>query len=282
MFASVRRLGIILSIAWLVTGCANLTAIQEFGRTSADTAGFAQHSNIYADSPLTRKQFTLEADTEARAKLDAQHAQRKALTARLMINHGALADYMDALADLAGDEVPSTESEVGGLIDSATRAGLVNTADVAAAKSIGALITSAALDGYRQQKLNTLIGQGNAPVQALVADLLGATQRMQDSLETETVDATRHYRALSDLARQNNREPAAAELVWAARNLSTEMLAQRKQSLPARIEALRLIAAGHQTLFDNRNNIKDKQVQGQIKTYAKKIRAAYHATRAAS
>ena len=85
----------------LLAGCANLTGIQEFGKLSADSAGYTKLTEEYASSPSRRKQYTFASESKLRDTRDEEAAQREPQTQRLMLYHKTVSEYMKAVADLA-------------------------------------------------------------------------------------------------------------------------------------------------------------------------------------
>jgi hypothetical protein len=92
----------------------------------------------------------------------------------------------------------------------------------------------------------------------------------------------RHQRVLHAMAREKGREPVAAELIWERSNLTAAQFRQREKALPKYVETLKQIAAGHQALYDNRDNLSNKEVAAQIKRYTRRIQAAIKAARTPS
>lgn len=270
----------VCALAALLSGCANLQAVQEFGQISSLSAGYTRLSDDYARSPLMKKTYTLEADSQQRAQLDAEYQQRLPQAARLQVYHKAVASYMAALAELAGDDIATGAEEVDGLVDAAVKAGHLNDASAAPVRAIGKLLSDAALNGYRHRELKKIIGDANQPIQSVLASLINGVQAFDASLEIERANANHYYRSLHARARENNREPVAAEWAWASMNTANAQLDERKQAIPLYIASLQRIAAAHQALYDGREHIDNQQLLADLKRYSKQIRAAYSAVRA--
>jgi hypothetical protein len=68
-----------ISIATLVSflaGCANLGAIQEFGKLSADSAGYTKLTDDYLAGPSNQKKYTLTSEADKRDELDRLSKER--------------------------------------------------------------------------------------------------------------------------------------------------------------------------------------------------------------
>ncbi|KQV82598.1 hypothetical protein ASD15_11455 [Massilia sp. Root351] len=266
----------------MLSGCANLGAVQEFAKTSADSAAYTQLTDEYVNSPETSKLYTLENDAGERARLDTLAAERKPQAARLMLMHQALAGYMAAVGDLAADDLTEADTQLDGMFDAAVKANYVDETTGAPLRSIGKILAEAAMNGYRQRELNKVIAAANAPLQQLIAHQLALMEGYGQSLANERAMQIRHQRVLHAMARDKGREPVAAELIWERSNLTAMQFAQREKAVPKYLETLKQIAAGHQALYDNRDNLSNKEVAAQIKRYTKRIRAALKAARTPS
>jgi len=263
-----------------LSGCANLQAVQEFGQISSLSAGYTRLSEDYARSPLVNQTYTLESETQQRSVLDAEYQQRLPQAAQLQLYHKAVANYMAALADLAADDVPTGAEEVDGLVHAAVKANHLSESAAAPAKAIGKLLTDAALNGYRHRELKKVIAEGNQPIQTVLASLVQSMQAFDASMKIERANATRYYRSLHARARENNREPVAAEWAWASLRAANTQFDQREQAIPLYITSLQRIATAHQALYDGREHIDNQQLLADLKRYTKQIRAAYSAARA--
>lgn len=274
------RLLVLCTLTALLGGCVNLQAVQEFGQISSLSAGYTRLSDDYARSPLINKTFTLEADSQQRALLDAEYQQRLPQAVQLQVYHKAVSHYMAALGELAGDEIPTGAEEVEGLVDAAVEAHHLDAASAAPAKAIGKLLADAALNGYRHRELKKLIADGNAPIQAVLSALIQSMQGFDASLKIERASANRYYRRLHALARENGREPVAAEQAWASLNAANALFDEREKAIPLYIESLKRIGIAHQALYDGRDQLDHQQLLADLKRYTKQIRAAYNAVRA--
>lgn len=263
----------------LLTGCANLGAVQEFARTSADSAAYTRLTDEYINSPETSKLYTLENDVTERSRLDALAAERRPQGSRLLLMHQALAGYMAAVGELAADDLAEADAELDGMFDAAVKANHVDETTGTPLRSISKILAEAALNGYRQRELNKVIAAANAPLQQLIAHQLVLMEGYGQSLANERAMQLRHQRVLYAMARDKGREPVAAELIWERSNLTAAQFIQREKAIPKYVETLKQIAAGHQALYDNRDNLSNKEVAAQIKRYTKRIQAALKAAR---
>lgn len=266
----------------LLAGCANLAAIQEFGKLSADSAGYTKLTEEYASSPSRRKQYTLSTETKQREKLDEQGAQRQPQIQRLLLYHKTVSEYMKAVADLAADEATSFDEEIGGLADAAIKEKYIEEDKGKAVKSISSAIASALTDFYRQRKLKQVIDMANAPLQLVLGDMTTLVSAYEESLRIEQADAQRYFRALESTARHQDKQNAAAEQIWAHMLERDVQMKDRVEAAAQYGKVLQKIGEAHQKLYDNRDKVSDAEVQRQLRQYSKQIYAAYKVARGES
>lgn len=266
----------------LLASCANLAAIQEFGKLSADSAGYTKLTEEYASSPRRRKQYTLSTDCKQRERLDEQTAQRQPQIQRLMLYHKTVSDYMKAVADLASDEATSFDEGIGGLADAAIKEKYIEEDKAKAVKSIASAIASAVTDFYRQRKLKQVIDKANAPLQLVLGDMATLVKAYEESLRIEKEDAQGYFRTLESTARHQDKQSATAELI---RSHGLERDLQLKDRVEAAAQygkVLQKIGEAHQKLYDNRDKVSDAEVQRQLRQYSRQIFAAYKVARGES
>jgi hypothetical protein len=263
----------------LMAGCANLVAIQEFGKLSADSAGYTKLTEEYGSSPSRRKQYTLSSESDQRTTLDEQAAQRLPQVQRLILYHKTVSEYMKAVANLAADEVVSIDEDISGLADAAVKAKYIEEEKAKAVKSIASTIASALTDVYRQRKLREVIDKANAPLQLVLGDMATLVNAYEESLRIEKADAQRYFRALESTARHQDKQIAIAEQIWARGAERDIQLKDRGDAAAQYGKVLQKIGEAHQKLYDNREKVSDAEVQRQLRQYSKQINAAYKVAR---
>jgi len=277
-----------ISIATLLSflaGCANLGAIQEFGKLSADSAGYTKLTDDYLAGPSNQKKYTLTSEADKRAELDRLSKERAKQADQLGLYHKTVESYMKALSDLAGDQVISYDKELGGLIDAASGASIIPKDKVDAAKSISELLAEAATDLYRQKRLREVIGRANAPLQNVLRDMIQIVKGYDASIENERAAFTDYYRYLVATASEEKpkgsgaREPAAAQIISDAFTQQGPSFDDRGKAVTAYVKTLQAIADAHQSLYDNRDKLSDDSVQVIVKSYSTQIYKAYKTVR---
>jgi len=285
LFNSMTRPAV-LAIALILTGCANLGAIQEFGRMSADGASYTRLTNDYVQSPEVRKAYTFRADTAQRDNLTRVAEERKKQSAELAIYHKSISAYMNALADLAGDETPSFDPELDAMVDAAAEARYLTEEKAEAVRALGKALTNALASAYQQRELKQVIENANGPLQKVIASMTVVMEGFAESLDTQHTAFVSYHQTLIGMGEEKGkdgtmREPVAAQMAYANLELGKPAYAARARAIPKYIETLQKIAAAHQSLYDNRNRISCKEVLSQLAKQTRQIRAAYVAVRAA-
>ena len=282
---SIRKyVSVLLSttILALVGGCANLGEIREFGKLSADSAGYTQLTDDYLSSPVRQKKYTFSNEKEVRDKLDELMKSRAVQAEKLKLYHKAIESYMKALADLAGDEVTNSDKELGSLIDNAKSTNLVPQDQADALKSISSVLSDAATNLYRQRKLHDVIDRANAPLQNVISGLIfNVGSAYPEAINGEEQYFVSYYQVLLATAKEplttskEPREPAAAQLIIDLVAEKRPAFESRRKAATAYVATLKNIGIAHQYLHDNRDRLSNDEVRSAMKHYATEIYSAY-------
>lgn len=268
----------LLALPLLLSACANLGAIQEFGRLSADSAAFQKINDNHIGSANLRQDLTLRREDGARASIEATGAGQRHVAQQSQLLQRALSDYMAALAQLAGDDVVVVDDQVDSLVDAAAGDNVLEPQRAASVGAIGKLLSEAALNGWRQRQLNQVIERGNAPLQELVGHIGALMTVYAQQIDIDQAAFTSHYDQLDAMARPN--EPAAAEILWQQRRQGLRQFDVKRQAIAHYRDTISKIGAAHQALYDNRADVTKQEVVTQLKRYIQRIRAARDAMQA--
>jgi hypothetical protein len=266
-------------LACALAGCANLGAIKEFGSLSADSAGYSALTDDYIGSLERSKRHTLRKDEAQRATLTRQALAREPQRVQLQLYHQSIEAYMASLAALAADELTRYDGQIDPLVNAATRNGLIAADKAGMVKALSKLLADAATNAYRQRELKRLIAAGNAPLQGILADMVRIMAGFDAAIDDDAALYDAYYEELMHLAEKN--EPVAAELLWREHGATVASFEQRRQAIAPYIATLKSIGAAHQSLYDHRENIADREVLAQVKQYTQQIRATYRLVRTA-
>lgn len=257
----------------ILTGCTNLAAIRDFASASAESAQYTKLVRDYVETP-TRIVRYVPADQQA--SWEAIAAQRKDQETRLLVFQAAIEDYMDAVGQLAADQVVAYDASVDALGKAVTNARFASAGEAEAMTGIAKVLVKAATDGWRRRQLRQLIGDGDAPFQTVVAALRTIVERgFGESLENERAAINAHYRTL---ARESSDKAGIAALQeWQERRLAE--VGDRQGAVEAYRAILVKIGEGHGALYENRDHLSSKQVLADMHQYSKDVKKLFNAVR---
>ena len=274
--------GLLLAGALAITGCADLQSVRDFAKTSAATADYRQIVTDYSASPERQKRLQPE---RYAAALDALAAERAEQARKLQAAQAVLVAYMSALGDLAADDLPNVDSQVDGLNKALEKAGFIGTGDAAigketasAASTIAKILVRAAMDHWRQARLEKIIAESHDSIQAVTAGLREMIlQDFTRSLDVEA-EATRKYFeatiAAATAADEAESVPPLAKVLWLDRQ---DAIAARRARLVPYAELLDKIGKGHADLAAHKGTLNDKALAARLKQYSQDLRKLYKA-----
>jgi hypothetical protein len=240
----------------LLAGCADLGAIREFADISARSAAYTGLVDGYADYPERLKKYAPPAED---VRLDAVAAERAQQRDVLLQRHAVIADYLDALGQLASDRPISHGGE-------AASAG--SDADAASFMDIDRILFKAATDGWRRDRLAELIGESNAHFQTAVGALRKIVREgFGGDAEDETVAARKHY----DTVLRQATDPAGIAALEEWRETRLSEIDRRRRAIDAYADLLGKIADGHQTLYDRRGDLAADDLLAQMRRDARDL-----------
>ncbi len=270
--------------ALLLGGCTTLEAVRAFAKTSADTAEYKKVADEFASGPTRLKQY---APANRHAGLDADAKARVRLRERFDAAQAILVAYMNALGDLAADELPSLDKQVDGLGAALEKAKFVGTGDAAISKSTATAAASIAkvlgrvlLDHWRQARLAELIRETDEHVQVVVSGLRAIVMRDFDlALRLEAVAVGKYFD--EPIAAAEHRNPPDTDMIPPlARILKADRLdvvTARRAKLKAYAEVLGKIGTGHADLLQHVGKLDDAALTARLKQYAKDLIALHKA-----
>ncbi|MDP1823902.1 MAG: hypothetical protein Q8L48_11690 [Archangium sp.] len=262
--------------------CANLGAVRKFAKTSAATADYEEVVADYVGSPRRLLRYQPEDQQDA---LKKSYETRKAQQPRLKAVQQVLVGYMDALGDLAADEVPGIDDEVDAFSKALDGAGFIGDGDqkvgketATAATAIAKLLGRAILDGWRQAKLKKMVEEGDKPLQTAVAGLKGLLGKdLRASLENESVAVQKPFKAWTAAATSSNDPDGAPPVARILLDEHLEAVRARQRRLESYLQVLDAIAEGHAELVTNIERLDRDEVTKKLDGYTKNLKATYAA-----
>lgn len=262
------------SLALIASACANLTAIREFASTSSDAAQYSQLVVAYVDTPARMKRYEPESQ---RPVLDREIAERKAQQERLLLRQKLIQEYMDALGQLAGDELTVYDRELDALGNAAKTAKFVDQGEATAFAAVSKVLVLAVTDRWRQGKLVTLIEETDGPFQVVVAALVKVVEQgFSADIANEREALNKYYTGLE----RQGKDPAGLAALAEWRELREGQIKGHEIAIRNYAIVLKTIAVGHHTLYESRHQLSKPEVQAEIHQYAKRLKEAFNAVAA--
>jgi hypothetical protein len=272
--------GFRLAVPWVfaallmaaLSGCAGFRDVRTFALLSASAASHEAITRDYIGALDRRKQYQPE---KFHGDLDALKVRRKAQQASLDVLQQTVADYMQGLGNLASGETRTLDRSLGDLSASLNKATLLDSNEKQAVGALSTLLARAATTVYRQHEMKQFIREGNPPIQ----EVIRATRKIMKNgiiadLQGESALIRRYYDNFM-FAPDNPAEPVAMALAKEAEAEALGRVDGRIRSALSYDAVLDRIAAGHQYLYDNRNEIGSDALDRQLRPYIDALRAAY-------
>ncbi len=250
----------------LTQGCVDLRAIQDFANISAESAEYTSLIENYVDFPQRQKRYQ---PANQHARLDAMSQERMTRKTALLLRHEIIEEYMEALGQLAADEIVDTSKEIAQLTTTLESQVGTNSAETKAFGKIAGILTKAISDGWRKRQLQKLIGQSNDPLQTILKSLkqieangfAGDDQNEQLAIHT-------YYR--TKIAQSNDPAGIAALMEW--KELRVSALADHTKTIQTYAALIDKISEGHQKLYDERKDLAKAELVKQITQSVKELK----------
>jgi hypothetical protein len=247
-------------------GCTNLSAVRDFARLSARSAEASVLVGRYAEFPERQKRFVPEA---MHAGLNQESLRRAAQTERILLRHALVEEYMDALGRLSADDLVTYDHEIDALGKAASSGKFIAESDAGAFTAVAKLVFKAAADGWRRRQLRELIAEANAPL----LEVIGALRQIVEhgfagDAENETVAIQKYYQTLI----RSSQDKAGIAAVEEWRDARLAEVGERRRTIADYAQALGQIAAGHQMLYERRDDLGGEETLLRINRHTRSLR----------
>jgi hypothetical protein len=270
MIGILRTLSVV-SVAAVLSGCVNLTAVRDYSLESASTVGNKEAVALYVTSE-ERLQSMLEEPRRNPAKLEERRAQVEAIQQISDV----LKAYFESLAAVADGTVTDFSKSVGVVTRGVDKLqpGRFTADEIAAARSVGQALARLATDGARHRKLKSILVQANPDVQKLIGALREIVRSdIVATLDTEAAAVRNRYETLAKEAEAARVSPGLAVLLRDRQHDLAERRAREKSALEAYLVALEKISQGHEKLA-TAGSLSAKELAKQLKVHEAEIKAA--------
>ncbi len=249
-------------------GCTtNLKPIQDFANLSAESAQYTTLVDEYLDFPQRQKRYQ---PPSRHAKLDAMAQDRATQKTDLLLRQSLIETYMKSLGRLAADEVVDNTEELAQLSTTLESQTPTSPQEAEAFKKIAGIVTTVAVKRWRQDQLQDLIKQANAPIQQLLESLHRiVSDGFGGDLQTEEAAIQNYYMTLT----MESQDPAGKAALAEWKELRMSQVHKRSEAVQIYGTVLDRISEGHQRLFDQRQNLTKKEVLHQVGNSVKDLRS---------
>jgi hypothetical protein len=176
VFKNNRQIPILISVAVLLVSvaCVMPEAVQQFTAVATDAS--QQFPPLVRDltASCIRKQLAdrpVEEITDARSEARKSCKEFSDLEASLLGALDVLINYLNALNQLASNEVVSYDNQIDGFAEKVQAAGKFGDGPVTAIKGLAKFLFDAAASGYQRKKLGSAIKAADADVATLTTAL---------------------------------------------------------------------------------------------------------------
>jgi len=254
----------------LGTGCADLSAIQEFASISARSAEYTGLVDQYVGSPARQKRFQ---PPDQQEQLDQTTRLRAAQRERLLLRLRVVAEYMNALGQLAADDVVDFDKGIGELKEAVVENKFAGEKDAGAFSSVSNVLVRVCTDGWRKKELKNLIAESNGPFQEIVGALqIIVQQDFPRDIANEEEAMTKYYQTL--IHSSSDRAGIAALAEWEETRMAEAAARARSDSCYSQV--LSKISSGHQQLFEKRDDLGSQELVRQLTQYASELRNLFN------
>jgi len=252
----------------LLVGCTSLKPISQLSEKSIESLA------IYKEIPTTYNGFCVE-------RCQFNLIRRNLVVRDSLINcdcslfksadrattkvYHAIAAYFKSLGEISAGDL--TDYDTKSLNEALTEGNFgpltIDKNTVTAYSAIGKLVMQAFTDGYRKQKLRSVIERANPNLQLLIQLLTTSMANLEMELKFQK---ERNFALYSELMMEKQ---TGYDKVRLSTDYYHEIdgLTLKQQQLKTYASSLQTIAEGHQKLYDNRNKIKTKEIKELLGTY---------------
>lgn len=230
-------------IGFVLTGCADLTAVRDFASLSASITGSTELSTRWRDTEKRLKAIPQPGDVPLNVPTGDRSKIHQDTETMLQV----LTVYMESMGQLAADNLPAVDSQVEGLAKSLSALpGTPITPQRVEAVSILGKMLSLPLDAYRHQQVRKLIEKANTPLQDIVSGLVQLAQIYKSDLANE-------HKLVKDWIALQAAGTGTSPVDFLSRHYLADVNKKYEEvdkGIDAYIKALELIASQHDRLVN--------------------------------
>ncbi|HXY29609.1 MAG TPA: hypothetical protein VEI06_02780 [Gemmatimonadaceae bacterium] len=257
----------------LLVACTQPVAVAKYARAAdRTTQAFSGVAGEMTASCVRFERYKAERDGggwDDDAALRRRCAGRDSAVKNAVVASLVLREYFAALANLAANQLVHYDADVRALAQDVGDAG-VDPARARAVGDLAAFLADAATGQYRRRELAQVVETENESVLAVVDGLhaiVTEDYRLELEIERQAVNDYFHTAVATDGAR----EPLAAMLVKNLRDDQIATIATKESALRSYARALARVRAGHQALYDAREELDAPALANELAGYVTTI-----------
>ena len=271
-YGTVLRFVIFILLPGLLSGCLSLKELGDYSANSVKN--IKNYDELgYSFTRSCKDKCLLEQQEKNQIYREYCDCQANIIADSVTgIIYNAAKGYFSGLAILSGNNLtnysfdPIKKSLVEGKFGDIH----VSSSHAEAYSSIATILTRLITDGYRKNKLAEFIGDANAPIKMLLEALGANLVNLSNKLDLRKDRLVNYY---FDLTNDKNLTVVDKKKIIEEYNLTMADIEAKKKQIAVYGNSLKLIADGHQALFDKRNDLNIPGIKEQISQYSADIRS---------
>lgn len=262
------RFFLLVAAVGALHGCANLTAVREFGKTAAELSSYSNAGRAYQKSAETIAPYL----TVSAVAANGPGARQAQVTEAYAVQDSVTA-YFATLAKLAGEDAFSLDKELDAVEKglNSLPAGTVDASTVGSAVALTKSLQNYVLAGAQASAVKGLVSESGPLVIRLLTRLETVAVGWRGSLEN---DSKTVLNSLSVLSAARDTPPLLSMLARDRQQQHQQDYAQSLKQVDTAISALRGIRAAHEAMAANLGSLEGKELQAMLKEAVSDLKAA--------
>jgi len=266
---------LILAASLLLGGCAttngpvSLVEVRQFADASSRLGGYGELSRRYRDTYQREQPYLSPAADRIARENDAR---RRAVYDDFVGIQKSVVLYMQTLSVLSGDatyDLSERIDDLGNGLKANSESGLQQR-HIAAYTALTRLLTRVIASGYQNRSVQTMVRDGNADVQVLIEAMITLTRLYAKTNENEKKTVLGIFDVEIPFSTKNQDRVLVTLAKVHYLNKATEYKLVDKRYDVA-LQGLTKVAAGHQKMRDNLNNLSGDEMRKLLATYAREL-----------
>jgi len=269
-----KNLGLSLALSLVLGACINLKHVGELSKTSIE--GIEKYETL----PQSFTQICTE-DCEQRSISDfkihntacdcEQNIKADSIT---RVIYETTRDYFYGLVDISDNKLTGYQTAD---LNTALATGdfgpvKLNEADVNAYSKVSTLLLRAFTDGYRRKKVKEYVSQGHEPLKVMIHFLeMNLSGNLNGKLEVQKSTVKNFY---FDFVMNKKLSPYERTKFAEDYFRRISEISRKQKELDAFSTILQEIEGVHEILYQNINNLEDKEVKGKLARLGRKLKNA--------